>query len=226
MSKDSSFPPSAAVPANEAHRAFERLMIITRANAYVQHERQWLHRLEVKAGAPLALAARKIGFGPWRKHHSNEQALVTALDLHWRAKLEAQLHVPLPAPLPTDAPDTFDFEWPSLSGEPVLHDELLADSNAYLLSVSQDDTKHVAHRLVACWMHAFIRQVVADKRVLGDAEVCARTGLSPQQVYAFEVNLCQHYVPSGTVAYFEKQPIRAFAWDFANRVRKVAFGGQ
>lgn len=210
----------------EANRALERLAIITRANAYVQHERAWLLQLEVKAKSALVAPARSVGFGPWRKHYASPADLVERIDQTFRAPLASLLRTELPRPEPTDAPDTFAFAWPHLAGEPPLHEDYVNDAHAFLLNVSQDDTKHVVHRLVVCWMHAFFLAAIAEKRAASAEAVSARTGLSAQQVYTFEVNFCQHYIPSSAPAYFERQPMRAVALDFANRVRKVAFGGQ
>ena len=103
-----------------------------------------------------------------------------------------------------------------------MHPDYVTDQNAFGLKVFQEEVKHVAHSWVMAIGHGFVRALVAAERA-GMPEAATAT---PEQLYVFEANLCQYYVPESVAAYFENQPMRLFARELANRFRKVAFGGQ
>ncbi len=208
-----------------AQKNAERLRILVRSPTYQNAEKFFLDRLEPRLRVGVSLAARRIGSGPWKKRFDSPAALVTALQENFAPLLQRDLGVTLPAFTPA-ADDLFLATWPDLPGEPPLHPDYLGDANAYGLRVFQEEVKHVAHTFVMAAGHGFVRAILADKRTRPEADVAAAHGITAEQLYVFEANLCQYYVPESLAAYFENQPMRLFARELANRFRKVAFGGQ
>lgn len=201
----------------------ERLRILMRAPSYQTAEKAWLDRLEAKFRIGVTQAARKVGFGPWKKKYSAAAELTAALQTHFLPLLSRDIGLAL-APLVVAGDDLWLGEWPMLPGEPELHHDYVADHAAFGFTVFQDDVKHVAHTYAMAIAHGFVRSAVAEKRL--QPEAAALYGLSAEQLYVFEANLCQYYVPHSLLAYFENQPMRSFGRELANRFRKVAFGGQ
>lgn len=201
----------------------ERLRILMRAPSYQTAEKTFFDKLEAKFRIGVSQAARKVGFGQWKKKFAGATELTQALQTYFLPALSRDLGIALP-PLQAAGEDLWLGAWPELAGEPPLHPDYVADAAPFGFTVFQEEVKHVAHSYAMAVTHGFLRTAVAAKRA--QPEAAALHGLSAEQLYVFEANLCQYYVPHTLAAYFENQPMRLFARELANRFRKVAFGGQ
>jgi hypothetical protein len=210
---------------NHGVKDAERLKIVASATQQ-QAERQWLEKLQAKLQIGAPIAAKKLGFGLWKKKYDTKAALAAALDQTIGQCLAKIWAVEAPAFAPTDNEAIFVCALHEVTGEPPLHPSYADDTLAYALNIHQDDLRHVAHSYVMAFCHWYFRALIALKRQNGPEAATQMSGLSREQLYGLEVNFCQYYVPSRLPAYFEGQPLRAFPREIANRFRKVAFGGQ
>lgn len=215
----------ADLPPNHGVKDAERLKIVV-SPTLVQAERQWLEKLQAKLQIGAPIASKKLGFGLWKKKYETKQALAEALDQTIGPVMAKAWAFEQPKFVPTENEAIFAAPLQDVPGEPALHPSYLADTTAYALNIHQDDVRHVAHTYVMAFAHAWFRAVLALKRQNGVDAAMQASGLNKEQLYVLEVNFCQYYVPSSVPAYFEGQPLRAFAREIANRFRKVAFGGQ
>jgi hypothetical protein len=209
-----------------AQKELERLKILTRAPIYQQAQKRWLEKLASKLQMPGPLAARKLGFGPWKMKYESKTLLAAALVHNIGPVFAKQLGFDVRA-LTEAGEDRYAMAFVDVPGEPPLHPQYALDAPAFELLINQDDIKHVCHGYVMLVCHAWFRSLVERKRSNGmDSAVDATHGLTPEHVFVLEVNMCQHYVPASSAAYFEGQPIRALGREVANTFRKLAFGGQ
>ena len=86
-------------PAETGERAgmknAERLRILVRSPTYQNAEKVFFDRIEPRLRTGTTLAARRVGYGPWKKRFSDSSALVAALQENFLPTLSRDLGVQL-----------------------------------------------------------------------------------------------------------------------------------